>query len=499
MLLLPVPLWIVGRALFGRAATLVGIGLLVTVPTVHHHFDAATPYPLYVLDTAAVVAGLVGASRGRLWGFGLFGVALGASLATDPKALVLALATLPIAAVLAVGATSAPVEGAAVVASGAAREAAAASKGGAGRALGGALHRAVRVALVVAPLVGSYRWMGGLAVAPLTLEELSSNTLFPAEWPRERYVETLANGYLWGRWSGWDQVPRTLATFRASAELEELDAARAFRFANTRIKAARDYPGTSLRVLGVAAAGLALAVLRGRRPLSARARTLIVSGSVVAVAATCIPPILNDYQDRYFSHALIFVPLLVVGAGDVVLRAVVGTGTRVQAAARTVVLAGAAVTAATWSGFPLAAERAATRIEGVRLGGAAERAVQAWADANMQPGDVLLDTSWMMTAALVAGRHTVLREDPVYPPPGVPLEPGWRATRPWAPATGTAWVLVPNGGEPPPQGGREWVPARFPTDPDFEAVDRIPTAMATIYRYRGDGIPASWRLPRALR
>ncbi len=367
------------------------------------------------------------------------------------------------------------------------------------RAARGALHRAARVALVVAPLVGSYRWMGGLAVTPLTLEDLSSATLFPAEWPRSRYAPTLAAGYLWGRWSGWDQVPRTLATFRASSELEELDAARAFRFANTRIKAARDYPGTSVRVLGVAAAGLALALLRGRRPLADRARTLIASGSVLAIAATCVPPILNDYQDRYFAHALVFVPLLVAGTGDLVLRAVVGTGTRLRAVTRLVVLAGAAVTAASWSGFPLAAERAAVRIEGVRFGGAAERAVQAWADATMRPGDVLLDTSWMMTAALVAGRHTVLREDPVYPPAGMPMGQGWRATRPWAPATGTAWVLVPNGGEPPPQGGRVWVPARFATDPDFEAVANIPRAMATIYRYRGEGIPAGWRLPAALR
>ena len=65
---------------------------------------------------------------------------------------------------------------------------------------------------------------------------------------------------------------------------------------------------------------------------------------------------------------------------------------------------------------------------------------------NLQSGDLLLDTSWMMQALLLSGEHTIARATNAYPPGGAAWPANsWRFTRPWPQereASGKYFALV---------------------------------------------------------
>lgn len=154
MLLLGLPLAWVARRWFGEVAALATLGLLVCVPTFHHHLDAVTPYPTVMLAAATAVASLVAAVGGGLGAFALAGLALGALLAAEAKALLVAGLLLPLGMIFALAAPA-----------------------GAGlRAWG---RRGLRLLLLLGPIAGSYAWAGSLPVRAETLESLASPTLFP--------------------------------------------------------------------------------------------------------------------------------------------------------------------------------------------------------------------------------------------------------------------------------------------------------------------------------
>ncbi len=477
MITLPIPLWIVGRRLFGRGAAFVGSAGLLLVPTFHHHLDAATCYPLYISATAWCVAGLALAVEGRLVGFGLYGVALGVALATEVKALFLGLATLPVAAlfVLVVPVSSG-------------------SRALRWVVVRGTLVRLARTALMLAPLVGSYRWMESLSVIPQSLESLAVKTLRP---DGDRGDRGMTGGYVWGGWSGWDQVPRTVTTLLdGAATRSTTEAERARRVGNTLALVRADYPGSTPRLLWLAGAALLLAPLATRRSDGWRPRLerAGIALALVAVASTVLPALAMDYQDRYVAHAVIFTPLLVAGAGDLLLRGLFVGSDGARAVTRVSVLAAGMAIAIGWSGFPLSSERVRLRAGAVGRGGLAEQGVREWAATTLKPGDALLDTSWLMDSLLVAGAHTVLREEPAYPPPGAPCQgDGFRVTRPGLPITGTIYALVPQEDYTPP-GRLRWGSKAIAADSSWVPVSRIQSAMATVYRYTGPGVPPGWNL-----
>lgn len=467
MLSLVVPLGQVGRALFGTTGAIAGLLALVFLPTFHLHLDATTPYPLAIAATAWCVYGLHLAWRGRTAGSFVYGGALAVLLATDPKGLLVALATLPLAVLAAVfGPARRPV-----------------------------LARALRGIGLVVPIVVSYQWMGSLAVVPQTLEQLSSNALYAESVPIRDRDRTTAAGYLWGHFHGADQVLRTLQTFRAADEDPALAPAHALARRNTPVKAKLDYPGSSLRLLGLVALGLVAGpLLAVRTPRRAGLRALDAV-SVLAVGTTAVPSLLQDYQDRYLAHALVWGAMLCGGAMDAVARVVVGDGPG-RGHARLLAVGGTLVAALVWPGFPLSYGRIQPRLDAVLAGGTAELAVQSWADATMHDGDVLLDGTWLAMGLLAAGDHVLLRQPTTYPPSNATIEgPGWRRSAPDTAFTGTFYVLVANSGEPPAPGGVRYTVDTVRASPDFEKVWTSDDTFLEVYRYVPSGLPPGVQVP----
>ena len=62
-----VPLYIVGRTLFGRSAAIAGILLLTSLATFRMHTDAVTPYPLVMFLAATGAACITLMGKGRWW------------------------------------------------------------------------------------------------------------------------------------------------------------------------------------------------------------------------------------------------------------------------------------------------------------------------------------------------------------------------------------------------------------------------------------------------
>lgn len=463
--LLAIPLWVTGRALFGRAAATVGVLLLLALPTFQHHIDAATPYPLYMLCVAVAAAGLVLAWEGGLGAFLAVGVGLGAAMATDSKALALLLALAPGAILAVVFART-------------------------GRAWPPAIGlRLVRVAAVVLPVWGSYAWMASLPVTPLSLEAVAAPTLFPRGWSHQDYAAYTRGGYVWGHFTRPDQIQTTLRVFREFGRREDMGPERARRRDNTVVKARMDYPVGSLAPVYLSLAALGVPLVRRWR--QAHVPVLQV-GTVLAVGATVVPSLLDDYQDRYLAHALPFVAVLVAGGADAVARLVIGGGTPGRRHARLLVCLVEVVVCLTWTGFPHALGNILPRLDPISRGGSVEREVAAWADGTMQPDDVLLDTTWLMNGCIAAGLHTVLREDPAYPPAGAPSR-GWRATRPRRGVMGQAWALLGSG--EPPAGNHRWTPERLMASADWTLAWTSQDGFTRVYRYVAAGVPPGWSWP----
>ncbi|MFH1466553.1 MAG: hypothetical protein ABIO70_19365 [Pseudomonadota bacterium] len=504
-----VPLWALGTRLGGRAAAAAGIGMLFALPSVHMLSDAVTPYPMVALLAVSAAAFGVYAIDGLWWAFAGLGVCTAGIFASEPKGLALGLGM--VAASLAL----------ALLAAGRG-----ALEGSLGRRAGRWLGRlGARLALLLLPTLLAYGWMHQQDFLPVTLEEQAINSLAdPTAGDAEKRA-IYEHGYVFGHFEDVYTIERTLRTFQRSARNPALANQRAGWRRDSRQRIAVDFPGMTARLPLLALLGLAIPLIR--RPPGGRRRWQVALGLLPlgAVLASCVP-VISNYQERYLVHGLVLLPILLALVVDAGLRLLLRGSGRLEGPLRVGTLA-FLVLAVCFGPSPLALRHLAPRIVPVTMGGVMEVAARDWGEANMQEGDLLLDTSWLMTGLLLAGERPVARTNDSYPPGGAPSPADhWRITQPWpARFDGRFYALVvfidpqdfseraiaaslPPGAEgapehqqspkdlarlePDSEPGRQIV-----ANPSWEEVFRDRGARVRVYRWGGRGVPPGWRLPPA--
>ncbi len=475
-----VPLFIVGRALFGRTATIGGLLLLTSLATYRMHTDAVTPYPLVMFLAATGAACITAMGRGRWWVWLIAGVTTGALLANDGKSLLISLGfaglALPLALIV----------------------------------KGRAYQRLLRLALFAAPVGLSYQWMASLPVKAFTLEEMAVAYLVPGGRGAAQAPRNLQTGYMWGHFEDAATIPRTLLTFYEAGKNPELAEQNARQLRTSLQRLGLDYPGFSRRV--PIALGLVLLVPLVRR--RDRLHTALAIAGAGVVLVSCWPSIKSDYQERYVVHGAVFLPLLWMGGVGMLARLIVGDQTLTRRWVRRASVLGIAVGTMLWPTNPVGLVQLEKRLDPVAMGGKQEHEVAQWGRENLQSGDLLLDTSWMMQALLLSGSHTIGRAPNAYPPGGAPWPAGaWRFTRPWPEErspSGRYFALVNYLAMAPNTFDAKHAPIEeLITGPDtdmgkavaadeaqWEEVFRTSDTIVRIYRYRGDGPPPRWQTKR---
>ncbi|MEC9390056.1 MAG: hypothetical protein VX944_08275 [Myxococcota bacterium] len=485
-----VPLFIIGRTLFGRSAAMAGIIMLVSLATYRMHTDAVTPYPMVMFLGASAAAALLHAIRGGWAPWLVLGLCCGALLANDGKSLLIALG---------------------FVGMGIAVAAITPWRRGAGTLWSTVRAFPVRLLVMALPIVGSYQWMGSLPVKAFTLEEMAVAYLVPGGRGASQAPRNLQTGYMWGHFDDALTVPRTLLTFYEAGRNPELAEQNARQLRTSLQRLTLDYPGFTWRV--PAFLGLAALVPIARRR-GERFRTLVQIASVGVILASCWPSIKSDYQERYVVHGAVLLPLLMMGGVDALARLIVGSRTHIRRLGRSAALILVAVLWMAWPANPVGFAQLSQRLDPVAMGGMQEFEVAEWGHSELKPGDLMLDTSWMMQALALAGSHTIARAPNAYPPGGAPWPAGaWRFTRPWPeerPASGRYFALVNYLAMAPNTFDATHVPIEeLITEPDTEIgraiaaspnqwreVFRTSDTIVRIYEYTGPGTPPRWQTTR---
>ena len=475
-----VPLYIVGRTLFGRSAAIAGILLLTSLATFRMHTDAVTPYPLVMFLAATGAACITLMGKGRWWVWLAAGITTGALLANDGKSLLISLGFAGLALPLALIVT-------------------------------GRLHmRVLRILVFLAPIGLSYQWMGNLPVKAFTLEEMAVAYLVPGGRGAAQAPRNLQTGYMWGHFEDAATIPRTLLTFYEAGRNPELAEQNARQLGTSLQRLRLDYPGFSIRVPIALGLVLLLPLARRRDRFSA---ALAIAGAGV-VLASCWPSIKSDYQERYVVHGAAFLPLLWMGGVGMAAKLIIGDETPTRQWIRRLSVLGIALGMMLWPTNPVGLVQLEQRLDPVAMGGGQEHEVAEWGREHMQSGDLLLDTSWMMQALLLSGTHTVARAPNAYPPGGAAWPAGaWRFTRPWPEertSSGRYYALVNYLAMAPNTFDATHAPIEdLITGPDtdmgkavannpdaWEEVFRTSDTIVRIYRYRGSGAPPRWQTKR---
>jgi hypothetical protein len=494
-----IPLYIIGRRLFGRGAAISGILLLTSLATFRMHTDAVTPYPMVMFLAASGAAGLVLAARGGLWPWLFVGLCSAALLVNDGKSLLVAL-----------GLTGLGVVGAVFIPwRWKSEESPPPPTVLRGRG-GGLVLRSVRILLLGMPLVFSYQWMSSLPVKGFTLEEMAVAYLVPGGRGAQQTPRNLQTGYMWGHFDDAWTVPRTLQTFWKAGRDPAL-AVQNKRQLRTSIQRLRlDYPGFTWRVPAILTLAFLVPLARRRN----RWQTLFQVAAAAVVVVSCWPSIKSDYQERYVVHGAVLLPILMMGAMDLLARSIVGSRTRIRSMARGGGLIVIASFLLLWPVNPAGFSQLSDRLDPVAMGGLQEHEVNAWGRENLQTGDLLLDSSWMMQGLLLGGSHTIARSTDAYPPGGAPWPSGsWRFTRPWPeerPSSGRYFALVNYLAMAPNTFDATHVPIEdLITGPDSDLGKQIAAApdlwtevfrtsdtIVRVYRWNATGAPPDWQTRR---
>jgi hypothetical protein len=415
-----VPVYFVGRTLYGRAAAISGILLLGCLATFRMHTDAVTPYPMVMFLGAAAAWGIVGAARGGITPFLMIGLSVGGLLANDGKSLAISLGMMALALPMALlvphrwepKPTTRPRPKPSIKRF--------------------ALSRSLRLLLLLTPIVMSYRWMGALPVKAFTLEEMAVAYLMPGGRGENQETRNLQDGYMWGHLSSVTTIPTTLKTFYDAGKDPALAQQNARQWRTSLQRLRLDYPGftqSSLMVLGLC---LLVPVLRRKKTWAERAQLVLQTGAVVVVLASCWPSIKSDYQERYVVHGAVWLPMILMGGVDAMARLIIDRARPQLRWLRGLAVVTTALFLLLWPGNPISMGTMSDRLDPVAMGGLQEYEVGVWGRENLSEGDVLLDTSWMMQALILSGSATVARAENAYPPGGAPWPAGsWRFTRPW--------------------------------------------------------------------
>lgn len=471
-----VPIYLLGRRRFGRLGGLIGVLLLLGLRSYAYNLHAVTPYPLFGAAAAWAALGIDGALRGRAWGPLIGGIGVAGLFLADVKG------ALPGAVGLAA------LLGAAL-----------------GRALGaaraGAWPRLAAAALALAlsalPTALGYRWMGGLPIQPTSLEAHSARVL--VEGAPEAAPADAPPGYVFGRLEGPLSPLHTLQAVQAGLRAPDRAPLVARLRAASAERVRAEYPGLSPLSLLLAALGLVLPW--GARPGARRGR--VVQGAVLcAFFATAYGLVGLEYQERYLLHVLVFLPLLAAG-GLGALAAGALRAARGPAAAPLgwALQLGLALLLLLWSGSPLSPGGASAMFD-PSLGGGMERRLRRWAEAELQPDDLLLDTTWMMSGLLALGVGPIARAPGTYPSFALPFPATqWRVSRPRPGPGGRRLALVGlrAGGGPgrgpgdrPGEAGEGELGARLLQDPDWHVIQRDPGGMWVVLEHRGAAAPPWW-------
>ena len=475
-----VPLYVIGRALYGRSAAIAGIVLLTGLATFRMHTDAVTPYPMVMFLAVTCAAGLVTAARGGWRSWLIIGLGTAALLANDGKSLLISLGFIGLALPMALIIKGSPI------------------------------IRVLRILVVIAPIVGSYQWMSSLPVKAFTLEEMAVAYLVPGGRGASQAPRNLQTGYMWGHFDDALTIPRTLKTFYEAGQNPQLAEQNKRQLRTSLQRLSLDYPGFSWRIPAFLSIAFLLPLVRRRGHF----QTLLQLAAVGAVIISCWPSIKSDYQERYVVHGIVLLPLLLTGGLSGLARCIVGSKTQLRALFRGGGLVLCAVILMIWPSNPVSLAQLSERLDPVAMGGAQEHEVAEWGRENLSQGDLLLDTSWMMQALLLSGTHTVARSTNAYPPGGAAWPAGsWRFTRPWPeerPATGQYFALVNYLAMAPNTFDATHVPIEeLITGPDTDMgkqiaaqpevwteVFRTSDTIVRIYRYEGDGAPPRWQTRR---
>ena len=485
-----VPLYVIGRALFGRSAAIAGILMLMSLATYRMHTDAVTPYPMVMFLGASGAAALVKATRGGWLPWLIVGLCCGGLLANDGKSLLISLGFVGMGFVTAV-----------------------VTPWRRPHSTWGQQARAVPLRLIVMmlPIVGSYQWMGSLPVKAFTLEEMAVAYLVPGGRGAAQAPRNLQTGYMWGHFDDALTIPRTLMTFYEAGKNPELAEQNKRQLRTSLQRLTLDYPGFTWRVPAFLSLAFLVPIARRR---GERFRTAVQIASVAVILASCWPSIKSDYQERYVVHGAVLIPLLMMGGIDLLARIIVGSRTPMRRLARGAGLMAIASLWMAWPANPVGFAQLSERLDPVAMGGMQEHEVAIWGHAELESGDLLLDTSWMMQALALAGTHTVARASNAYPPGGAPWPAGaWRFTRPWPEeraASGRYFALVNYLAMAPNTFDATHVPIEeLITEPDTEIgraiaaqpaiwkeVFRTSDTIVRIYEYTGAGAPPKWQTRR---
>ncbi len=475
-----IPLFIIGRSLFGRSAAIAGIFLLTGLATYRMHTDAVTPYPMVMFLSASGAAAIVTAAKGGWASWLVLGLSTGALLANDGKSLLISLGLVGLALPLAI-------------------------------IIKGHLSiKVFRIILVLAPIVGSYQWMSSLPVKAFTLEEMAVAYLVPGGRGAAQAPRNLQTGYMWGHFEDAKTIPRTLLTFYEAGKNPDLAEQNARQKRTSLQRLTLDYPGFTWRFPVAISICLLLPVLIRRDRWS----TAIKTAAIGVVLASCWPSIKSDYQERYVVHGAVFIPLILMGGVGFLGRLIIGDKTPTRSLFKGISTLVSAAILLVWPANPVGFAQLSDRLDPVAMGGLQEHEVAEWGRANLQSGDLLLDTSWMMQGLLLAGEHTVARSTNAYPPGGAAWPAGsWRFTRPWPEertASGQYFALVNYLAMAPNTFDATHVPIEeLITEPDTEMgqkiaaeknawdeVFRTSDTIVRIYRYKGTGAPPRWQTRR---
>lgn len=495
-----VPLYMIGRRLFGRGPGIAGVLLLLGLATYRMHTDAVTPYPLVMFLAVAGAATLIEATRGGWLPWLLTGTITACLLANDGKSLLIALGFTGMACVLAL---IVPWRWRPGEASGTAPKIF--------RGLpGGAALRTARLVLLVAPIALSYQWMGNLPVKAFTLEEMAVAYLLPGGRGANQAPRNLQQGYMWGHFDDAWTIPRTLHTFWEAGQNPEMAKQNARQLRTSLQRLRLDYPGFTTRIPVVLGLCLLLPLVRRR----GRLQTLFQVGAVGVVLLSCWPSIKSDYQERYVVHGAVLLPLLWMGGVGMLAHMIVGSRTRIRRTVRGGSVLVTAIGLLIWPANPVGFAQLGDRLDPVAMGGLQEHEVAEWGREQLQQGDLLLDTSWMMQALLLSGQHTIARGTNAYPPGGAAWPAGsWRFTRPWPEereSSGRYFALVNYLAMAPNTFDASHVPIEeLITEPDTDMgkqiaadqtrwteVFRTSDTIVRVYQWNSPGAPPRWQTRR---
>jgi hypothetical protein len=203
-----------------------------------------------------------------------------------------------------------------------------------------------------------------------------------------------------------------------------------------------------------------------------------------------------------------------MGGVGALAKVLIGSQTPMRRLARGAAVITIAFSLLLWPANPVGFAQLKERLNPVAMGGAQEHEVGEWGRENLESGDLLLDTSWMMQALLLSGDHTVTRATNAYPPGGSAWPAGsWRFTRPWPEertASGRYFVLINYLAMAPNTFDAEHVPIEdLITEPDtplgkkiasdlsnWNEVFRTSDTIVRVYQWTGPGTPPGWQFKR---